>query len=500
MLIGHGTPRARRTRALDALPISARRSCCPAPRSRRLCSTSSSGAGSGPASCSAWARGCSSSAALDDPREARLRTVGTPLATLDEFRILEPGTERRGRPSARSASCAAAAPTRSPATTAHPSTTPSPSPPDGFYRTGDLARWGPTTASAHLHIEGRIKDVINRGGEKVNAEEVELLLLKHPAIAQAAVVAMPDARLGRTGVRLPVAAGAARRSPTCKRHLDALGVAKFKWPERVSVRRAAAAHQRRQDGQGNAPQARRAAPDVGSAHVSRRPPRRTPGAPRAGTWSRARSSPRQRGSSPSAASPAPASRTSPRPPGSPAPRSTTTCGARTTSWPSSSPSWPSCPPRPSRRSTRRRASPPPNASGAWHARSHSSRRPGPPSSSCSSAPRPTSRPSWRSGTPPAGAGYCASSSRSSRPGPQPGRSARSTPGSPRSRSSASATGSRGGTTTARPRRTSGSPARSPTSRSPRSWPPTTTPDEDPRRRSLARLRRELDYLEQVIED
>ncbi|HWJ39728.1 MAG TPA: AMP-binding protein, partial [Candidatus Limnocylindrales bacterium] len=64
---------------------------------------------------------------------------------------------------------------------------------DGFYRTGDLVRLDP---SGNLVVEGRIKDLINRGGEKVNAEEIEAHLLAHLAITAAAVVAMPDAVLG----------------------------------------------------------------------------------------------------------------------------------------------------------------------------------------------------------------------------------------------------------------------------------------------------------------
>ena len=74
---------------------------------------------------------------------------------------------------------------------------------DGFYRTGDLVRLDP---SGNLVVEGRIKDLINRGGEKISAEEIEAHLIAHPAVSAAAVVAMPDARSRREGVRLFVAA------------------------------------------------------------------------------------------------------------------------------------------------------------------------------------------------------------------------------------------------------------------------------------------------------
>jgi 2,3-dihydroxybenzoate-AMP ligase len=74
--------------------------------------------------------------------------------------------------------------------------------------------------------------VINRGGEKVNAEEVERLLLAHPLVTHAAVVAMPDARLGERACAFVVAEGSLGVAEV-QQHLASLGVAKFKWPERV---------------------------------------------------------------------------------------------------------------------------------------------------------------------------------------------------------------------------------------------------------------------------
>jgi acyl-CoA synthetase (AMP-forming)/AMP-acid ligase II len=65
--------------------------------------------------------------------------------------------------------------------------------PDGFFRTGDL---GTLSASGAICITGRKKDLIIRGGENISAKEIEDVLLRHPAIADAAVVAMPHERLG----------------------------------------------------------------------------------------------------------------------------------------------------------------------------------------------------------------------------------------------------------------------------------------------------------------
>ncbi|MGW4026990.1 (2,3-dihydroxybenzoyl)adenylate synthase, partial [Streptomyces sp. NPDC005009] len=65
--------------------------------------------------------------------------------------------------------------------------------PDGYYRTGDVVRRLPT---GHLVVVGRIKDQINRGGEKIAAVEVEEELLTHPAITAAALVGVVDERWG----------------------------------------------------------------------------------------------------------------------------------------------------------------------------------------------------------------------------------------------------------------------------------------------------------------
>jgi cyclohexanecarboxylate-CoA ligase len=64
---------------------------------------------------------------------------------------------------------------------------------DGWFDTGDLAR---LDADGYLRIAGRSKDVIIRGGENIPVLEVETLLYRHPAVAQVAIVAYPDERLG----------------------------------------------------------------------------------------------------------------------------------------------------------------------------------------------------------------------------------------------------------------------------------------------------------------
>jgi cyclohexanecarboxylate-CoA ligase len=106
---------------------------------------------------------------------------------------------------------------------------------DGWYRPGDLAT---IDADGHLRITGRVKDVINRGGEKVPVAEIEQLLYAHPAVAEVAIVAMPDARLGERACAFVVPAEGAGPDldfDAMQRYLDDRRVAKPYWPERLEV-------------------------------------------------------------------------------------------------------------------------------------------------------------------------------------------------------------------------------------------------------------------------
>ena len=78
---------------------------------------------------------------------------------------------------------------------------------DGWFDTGDLARMD---RDGYIRIVGRTKDVIIRGGENIPVAEVENLIYRHPAVAECAVVAMPDARLGERACAFVVAKAGAR--------------------------------------------------------------------------------------------------------------------------------------------------------------------------------------------------------------------------------------------------------------------------------------------------
>ncbi|HLY31134.1 MAG TPA: AMP-binding protein [Ktedonobacterales bacterium] len=168
---------------------------------------------------------------LDDPDEVIIETQGRPASPADEIRIVDsfdrpvPAGEMgnlltRGPYTIRGYFNASAA--NAEAFTA-----------DGFYRSGDVVRLHP---SGSLVVEGREKDLINRGGEKISAEEVENLLLAHPAVAQVAVVAMPDPILGeRTCAFVIPNPDMTLTLSDLTTMLAARGVAKFKWPERLEL-------------------------------------------------------------------------------------------------------------------------------------------------------------------------------------------------------------------------------------------------------------------------
>lgn len=100
---------------------------------------------------------------------------------------------------------------------------------EGYYRSGDLVR---LTSTGYLISEGRDKDQINRGGEKIDCAELEDILLRHPHVSDAAVVGITDDYFGEC-----ICAFVLRRDPKLdsvilRRFLQGQGVATFKIPDR----------------------------------------------------------------------------------------------------------------------------------------------------------------------------------------------------------------------------------------------------------------------------
>ncbi|MFD2395569.1 AMP-binding protein [Dietzia aerolata] len=172
----------------------------------------------------------------DATEDVRHHTVGAPISPADEVRITEVGSDDPAPVGEIGEFCA-----RGPYTIRgyyraeqHNQSAFSP---DGFYRSGDLARAHDVDGVLMYSIEGRIKDVINRGVEKIHAEEVEEVILRHPDVVNAALVAMPDPVLGERGCAyLIIEPGAAEPTvASLGEFLLGHGLAKYKLPERVEI-------------------------------------------------------------------------------------------------------------------------------------------------------------------------------------------------------------------------------------------------------------------------
>jgi 2,3-dihydroxybenzoate-AMP ligase len=169
---------------------------------------------------------------LDDPDEIVIETQGRPLSPADEVMVVDVDGDpvADGEPGELL--------TRGPYTirgyyraedhNARAFTT------EGFYRTGDVVR---RDQAGNLVVEGRMKDLINRGGEKISAEEIENLLLGHASVSNAAAVAMPHPILGEQACAYVVLRPGAQPLTLegLRGYLAGRGIARYKWPERLEV-------------------------------------------------------------------------------------------------------------------------------------------------------------------------------------------------------------------------------------------------------------------------
>jgi 3-phosphoshikimate 1-carboxyvinyltransferase len=187
----------------------------------------------GTAVCGAWGTTESCLGSLSAPRDEAAKVWGTDGRALRGIHLRITDSHGRVLPSGEEGHFEVQSPTMFDGYADHPEWTAAAFTADGWFRTGDH---GVMDESGYIRITGRVRDVINRGGEKVPVAEVEQLLSDHPAIADVAIVAMPDPRLGERACAFVVLREKARLDFERMQHyLDACQVAKHYWPERLEI-------------------------------------------------------------------------------------------------------------------------------------------------------------------------------------------------------------------------------------------------------------------------
>ena len=164
---------------------------------------------------------------LDDTDEVIYQSQGYPLSIHDEIKIVDPQGQNvamgeigellvRGPYTIRQYY-------QAPEHTLHSFTD------DGYYCSGDLVR---LTPQGYLVVEGRIKEQINRAGEKIATAEIEDILCKVPHVHDAALLALPDDILGEQSCAMLIADQRLTLAEL-HQHFKLQGIARYKWPDRV---------------------------------------------------------------------------------------------------------------------------------------------------------------------------------------------------------------------------------------------------------------------------
>jgi len=168
---------------------------------------------------------------LNDSEEIRMETVGRPISPDDEVRLVD--DEDKEVPLGEVGEFLARGPYTLRGYYGVPKHNAQAFTSDGFYRSGDLMRQHP---SGNFVVEGRKKDLINRGGEKISAEEIENLILTHPAVQNVACVPMPDPVLGERMCAFVILAGSNNLNlKELVTFLAGLEIARHKLPERLEI-------------------------------------------------------------------------------------------------------------------------------------------------------------------------------------------------------------------------------------------------------------------------
>jgi fatty-acyl-CoA synthase len=167
---------------------------------------------------------------VDDSAEVRAGTVGRPIPGL-EVRLVDPATRREVAPGETGelsvrGHCVMAGYYKAPEATARAVDA------DGWLYTGDLAR---RRDDGNYRIVGRCKELIIRGGENIYPPEVEEFLCHHPAVAEVAVVGLPDPKYGEVVSAWVVARPEATLSDQALRDYCRGQIAHFKIPQYIRV-------------------------------------------------------------------------------------------------------------------------------------------------------------------------------------------------------------------------------------------------------------------------
>jgi 2,3-dihydroxybenzoate-AMP ligase len=169
----------------------------------------------------------------DDPPEVQLYTQGRPQSPGDELKVVDPATEEEV-PEGEVGELWSRGPHTIRGYYRAPEHNAKAFSEDGFYKSGDLVRLHHT---GNVIVEGRIKDCINRGGEKISAEEMEDHILAHPAVGNCAYVAMPDPLMGERACAyvIPREGASIDLKALNEFLIKDRKIAKFKLPERLEV-------------------------------------------------------------------------------------------------------------------------------------------------------------------------------------------------------------------------------------------------------------------------
>ena len=168
---------------------------------------------------------------LDDPLDLLLNSSGSPVCDADEIKVVDDfGNEL---PDGEAGELLTRGPYTINGYYLAPEKNKEAFDADGFYRMGDIVR----KQGRNIYTEGRRKDLINRGGEKISCEEVENFILMHPAVKSVSLVAMPDPVFGEKACAFVITKDGANLSfEELIAFLKSQKIAIFKLPERLEVR------------------------------------------------------------------------------------------------------------------------------------------------------------------------------------------------------------------------------------------------------------------------